>query len=462
MGSGETVAVPPARGAALTRIRAFFVPDLLTAGLWVIALVLLVEFCARRYAGAMANALVGGNQPDFRTSFQAGQLVSQGKSPFGVDDNGYVYFAPVALLLSPFAHAVPLRVFRAWTVLELCVFTGAIAAMTYSLRQRLASWQVPVLFALCAVTGLHLWPMTFEFFVGNDDIYVLLLVVLAAAALNTRRPLLFGIAVGGACLLKVWPALIILAVLQTGIGSRARVRAVAGVALMILIGLVTNLIPAGLSEFRAFFTNVFQAKSQQLHNDSVGGIPRLLFSKSGLARPLFVSSELRYLLTAILAAWVVGLLVLSLRTRSDPMLCVVNTALFAVLIIPVSHLAYTILALPILWYWIAAVPVLIEGRRRSSSYPVVQVLLLLTLVAWYLVQQHSWPTDGFPAGISALRYSVVFAANLALLSASVLAGWFLGDELDRAGAGASARDQAPSDQAIPTTPALRGPPPIEP
>ena len=227
----------------------------------------------------------------------------------------------------------------------------------------------------------------------------------------------------------------------------------AGAAAVVLIGLATNLIPAGPSEFRTFFTRVFNAKSQALHSDSVGGIPRLLFSKSGLAKPLVVSSELRYLLMAILAGWVVALLVVSLRTRSDPMLCVVNTTLFVVLVIPVSHMAYSILALPILWYWIAAAPVLIEGWRRTGSYPAVEVLLAVVLVGWYLVQQHAWPTDGFPTNISAVRYSVVFAANLALFSASVLAGWFLRDQM----AGAAGSGSPPRHAPQPIRPCRRSP-----
>ncbi len=462
MGAEQTVTLTPARGSAVTRLRAFFVPDPLTAGLWVLALALLVYLCAHRYRGAMADALVGGNNLDFGFFFQAAGLVSHGRNPF-TTSTGYVYFAPLALILSPFAHDAPIRVLRAWTVLELGAFAAAIMTMTYSLRGRLlASWQAPVLFALCALTGLHLWPMTFELFVSNDDIFVLLLVVLAAAAWNTQRPLLFGIAVGVACLIKVWPALMVLAVLQTGIDTRARVRALVGMAAVILVGLATNFIPAGLSEFRSFFTRVFQEKSQPLHSDSVGGIARLFFSKSGLAKPLVVSSELRYLLMAILAAWVVGLLVLSLRTRSDPMLCVVNTTLFIVLVIPVSHLSYTILALPVLWYWIAAVPVLIDGWRRPGSYPVVKVLFALILIGWYLVQQHSWPTDGFSTSISALRYSVVFAANLALFSASVLAGWFLRDQMEVAGAAGSPGDRTTADRAMPTIAALSTSPPIAP
>jgi len=462
MGSEETVAVPPARAPVVTRARASLAGNVLTSVLWVLALGLLVVLCAHRYRGAMASALVGGNNLDFGFFFKAARLVSEGKSPFAAK-TGYVYFAPLALVLSPFAHAAPVQVLRGWTVLELSAFTGAVVTMTCALRSRLgASWHVPIFFAVCATTGLHLWPITFELFVSNDDIFVLLLVVVAAAAWKAERAVWFGAATGAACLIKVWPVLLLVAVLQTGIDTRQRVRAVATTALVIVFGLVTNLIPAGGPEFRSFFTRVFQEKSQQLVSDSIGGIPRLLFSKSGLARPIIVSSELRYLLMVVLGVWVVGLLVLSLRAKSEPMLCVLNTTLFVVLVIPVSHLSYTILALPVLWYWVGHLAVLIDGWRRPGWSRVVTVLLVAAVVGWYLVEQRAWPGDGSSPSISAVRFSVVFAANLALYSASVLAGWLLRDEMDRGGAEETAPDRAPSGQAIPTIAASRGVSPIEP
>ncbi len=144
------------------------------------------------------------------------------------------------------------------------------------------------------------------------------------------------------------------------------------------------------------------------------------------------------------------------------MLCVLNTTLFAVLVIPVSHLQYTILALPVMWYWVAQFAVLIDGWRRTGWSRVVTVLLVAAVVGWYLVEQRSWPGDGSPSSISAVRFSVVFAANLALFSASVLAGWFLRDEMDGDGAEETARDRAPSGQAIPTIAASMGVSPIEP
>ncbi len=462
MGSEETKAVPLARAPVLTHARAYVAGNLLASVLWVLALGLLVGLCAARYRGALAGAVTGANSVDFRFFFHAGVLVSEGRNPFATD-TAYVYFAPIALVLSPFAHTAPVDVLRGWTVLELAAFTAAVATMTRALRSRLgAPWHVPVFFAICTTTGLHLWPMTFELFVSNDDIFVLLLVVVAAATWRAERPLWFGAAVGAACLIKVWPVLLLLAVLQTGIDTGRRLRAVAATALVIVVGLVTNLIPAGIPEFRSFFTRIFQEKSQQLVSDSIGGIPRLLFSKSGLARPVVVSSELRYLLMAVLGLWVVGMLVLSLRTRAEPMLCVVNTMLFAILVLPVSHLQYTILALPVLWYWVAQLSVLIDGWRRAGGARVVTILLVAAVIGWYLVQERAWPGDASPASVSAVRFTVVFSANLALFSASVLAGWFLRAGLDRDGAGSTTRHRAPSDQAIPAMAASSDLPPIEP
>lgn len=42
------------------------------------------------------------------------------------------------------------------------------------------------------------------------------------------------------------------------------------------------------------------------------------------------------------------------------------------------------------------------------------------LVVWWIVLTRSWPSDSSPASISAVRYSVIFVANLAALTVSVI------------------------------------------
>jgi hypothetical protein len=127
----------------------------------------------------------------------------------------------------------------------------------------------------------------------------------------------------------------------------------------------------------------------------------------------------------VLGVWVLTMLVVSLRTRREPLLTVFNVTLFAVLAIPVSHMCYSILALPVVWFWLANTLVLLNRTPRRGWPPVALVAFALTVVLWVLVQSKAWPGDGSPASVSSIRFTIVFVANLALYSASVLAGRFL-------------------------------------
>ncbi len=401
---------------------------LVTAALWVGGAVVVALLLVQRYRGAIGAApLQGGSNVDFRSFLEGARNVAAGGSPYDGSD-AYTYFAPLSLLLAPFAHADAVGVLKGWTVLGLGAFTTALALTVWALRDRLgAPWQAPVVFTAGAVIGLHSWPLVYELFLGNDDLLVLLGVVVAALVWRTGRPVWFGVAVGAICLIKVWPALLIVAVLQAGTGARKRLLAVTALAGVVLVGFISNLVPAGGREFTAFYRAVGQAKALPLVSDSVSGIPTLLFSRTGLAQPVVVSGGLRFLFTGLLGVWVIGLLVVVLRRPGERLLCVFNTALFTVLIIPVSHMCYSVLALPVVWFWLANFRVFLERRRRRGGYLVLKVAVVGAVAAWALLQSKGWPGDGSAAGLSSLRFCVVFAANLGLYSASVAGGRFLLD-----------------------------------
>lgn len=394
--------------------------------LWIGGGILIAILLVQRYRGAIGGApLAHGNNVDFEAFFRAARNIANGQSPYNGSEL-YTYFAPLALILSLVAHSDPVTALKFWTVIGLASLTTAVALVVWALRDRLtASWQFPILFTMCSGIALHIWPMVYELFLGNDDIFVLLLVVAASLAWRSGKPVWFGVLVGFACLIKVWPALVMIAVLQAGISNRRRMIASAAFAGTIALGLLSNLIPAGGSEFTGFASAIRSAAALRLVSDSVNGIPKLLFSKSGLAAPVVVSGELRYLLTAVLGVWVLTMLVVSLRTRREPLLTVFNVTLFAVLAIPVSHMCYSILALPVVWFWLANTLVLLNRTPRRGWPPVALVAFALTVVLWVLVQSKAWPGDGSPASVSSIRFTIVFVANLALYSASVLAGRFL-------------------------------------
>jgi hypothetical protein len=82
--------------------------------------------------------------------------------------------------------------------------------------------------------------------------------------------------------------------------------------LTLLLGPVLGLAVGGASGFVDFLKVTFAARAQPILSYSVWSTPFLLFSHSGIVRPVFVSPVLRDIATLVLAAWVIGLLVLTL------------------------------------------------------------------------------------------------------------------------------------------------------
>ena len=129
------------------------------------------------------------------------------------------------------------------------------------------------------------------------------------------------------------------------------------------------------------------------------------------------------LATAALSLWVVGLLVLALRTSGDKVMCTWNVTFCIVLLLPVSHLAYTLYCLPVLWLWISRI---LESRRITWQ----QVLVPGVLIIWWAVQTKAWPDSGSSSAIGAAHYCVVFGANLVACTASVVGARF-GEHIGR-------------------------------
>lgn len=138
-----------------------------------------------------------------------------------------------------------------------------------------------------------------------------------------------------------------------------------------------------------------------------------MFSRSGLARAIVVSPELRVFATVVLLAWVMLLALTSLRGSNEEALTFWHIVVCCVLILPVSHVAYCVYVLPILWLWGAK-----ALRKRAEDLKIV--LVFTVMMAWWLVLTNGWPADGSSPHITALSYSVPFVAKLLALTASVL------------------------------------------
>jgi hypothetical protein len=384
--------------------------------LWIIAGVVTGALAYQRYHGAVSGS-VGA---DFSIYLKAAREVAAGHSPYQPDQL-FVYPPPFALLLAPFSHLSAAHLWKPWTALELVALVAGVAAFVAAEAPRLASWLRPVLFVACTASVLHFWPVTIGLFLGQSDAFVF--VALTFSTLAAARAWLAsrGILIGVAGLLKAWPAAVGLSLFQRGLDRRRRTMVAA--LLTFFAAPVLALAVGGGSGLVASVKAIVAARTQnRLVSDSAWGVPSLLFSHSGLARPVAASVPLLVVATAVLVGWVLGLLVLALRTEGDPQMCTWNVTFCLVLLLPVSHLAYTLYALPVLWVWGARV-------LRNRPWDLREVAVLAVLVLWWLVQTKSWPDSGSSAAISSIRYSVVFAADLVACTASVLGARFvLGSE----------------------------------
>ncbi len=409
---GPGVPVDPVMaGSTASAARGSIPARAVTLALWGLAALVTLVLVHQRYRSAVSGPIGA----DFSVYLHAARQIAAGHSPYQ-DNPLFVYPPTVALVLAPFAHVDPVQVWRAWTLLELGAIVSAVAGLVVIERARLRAWRQPVLFIIGSVTALHFWPLTIGLSLGQADAFVLAALMLSAVAASRARPGVRGAFIGVAGLLKTWPAAVGVSLLQRGNGQRRR--ALVGWVVALLVAPALALCFGGGSGLLAFVKSVVAARNQHLVNDSVWGVPTLLFSRSGLAHPIVVSGSLEALLTAVLLVWVIGLLAIALRTPGDPVLCTWNVSACIVLLLPVSHLAYSLYFLPLLWLWGSRL--LGGGRVGAGGIAVTGVLIL-----WWIIQTRTWPDTGSPAGIGALHYCVVFAADLIACSASVLGARFV-------------------------------------
>ncbi len=344
------------------------------ASLWVAVIGITAFLIWRRYDIGDRTGV------DFRLWHHAALEVAAGRSPYVASQFGVFYYPPtIPLLFAPFVHAAgPVHLWHAWTGLEIAAFVGGVVLFVCDRAPRLRTWQMALLFGFCSVTLLHFWPVTLAMYYGQSDAFVFSVLVGAGFASSRARTGAYGILIGLAGLLKGWPVLLGLVLWQRGLRDHAR--AVKAFALTVMLAPILMLAVGGISGVKGFLHNNADAGHQRLASASVWGAPKLAFSRTSFARPLFVSSGLRLAVTAMLLAWVVGLLVVALHTQGDPSLCMWNVMLCIVLLLPISHLWYTLYAVPLLWIWGSRV------LERSPDWDYREVSVFVVFVVWWLIQ----------------------------------------------------------------------------
>jgi hypothetical protein len=349
---------------------------------------------------------------DFLTFLQAARNIASDISPY-TNNPKYVYPPLLGFLGAPFSHISTIYIWKAWVGTMLVAPLIGVAAFIAIQAKRVTPVAKPIIFILCSVTlYVHYWPLYRELAFGQADTIVFPLIVLAALAASRGRPVWNGIWIGLAGLMKLWPAGIGLSLFQ--VGKQRRWPAVASLVGSMALAPILAVAVGGASGLKAFYTNVVDADKQHLVNDSVSGATQLLFSKSGLANPVLVSPTLRTIVALALGAWVIGLIAIAIRTSGDPVLCTFNVTFCVILLLPIAHRQYAIYALPLVWLWVLRLWQVPSVRGRDLGVAGV-------MAAWWVLQTISWPYNGYPPSITAVRYCIPFIADLIVCTISVLA-----------------------------------------
>jgi hypothetical protein len=387
--------------------------------LWFVAVSGTLYLAVRRYQLYMGVVPKGPNgvAGDFWTFLHAARLIAEGHSPYSfaklVKGGGYVYSALIAVILLPFSHAGNGHVWQVWTACSIAavILFGALVMAVEA--PTLYSWRRPLLFGIMMLTAFQFMPTTSELTNGQSDTFVL--VALAAAVFATEQgwTVAGGVLLGVGALIKTWPGSIALVMLRRDYPGR--MRAFLGFLGALLVAPLMAVAIGGTSQLVDLLKVTVDARTQHLPNFSVWGAPKLLFSSSGIAKAVLVSTPLRAAVTALLAVWVLALLVMVLRWSDSTVLSFWNVAGCVVLLLPVSHFAYTMLLLPMLWIWVAR-----WLRSPSMGGAVFVVTVLLSI--WWLVTFNL--TMEYASNTSSLHFAITFFANLVAVSTSIIGDHF--------------------------------------
>jgi hypothetical protein len=385
-------------------MRRGILPTIAVSVLWALVIVVGAVLTVQRYRAA----LEGANGADLGVFVQAAADVRAGRSPW--TQPAYVYSPLLAWMLTPFpslAAAAPV-----WAGVSLAACWATVAAVVATFWRMLRPWQRPALALLGVATILYDQVLDYELFLGQIDTLVLLATALTVLLSSLRLPVSAGVALAVGALLKTWPLALALWGLRRGAVHRAR--GLIGLAGAIVLVVLVELVVGGPAELGRWAGNTVALSQQPLLAYSVWGVDRFLFSANPAMPPIADAPVVGAVISIALALVVIALAVIVLRRPGSASLAMWNLGGVVVLLLPVSHLSYRFLMLPLLWVWAVHA---VRTRRVGAIVAAGAMVLfwLLTFRTPWLDPRHSGNDLQLAAlivgAVAALAVSVVVAAR---------------------------------------------------
>jgi hypothetical protein len=169
----------------------------------------------------------------------------------------------------------------------------------------------------------------------------------------------------------------------------------------------------GPREVLRWISATFAAREQPLVSFSVWGLGRHLFSETINMEPLAHSGVAAWAVTILALGVVATLLIVILIWPGDSRLSLWHVVCCTTLLLPIAHLQYYLLALPIVLVWFARV------IHRSSRNALSLAMFLLVLCWWFVTFRYIWPGNT-GSTISTTGFVTIMTSTLICIFCSVV------------------------------------------
>lgn len=337
------------------------------------ALALGLRWAGRRYIETLGEPRAHDLEDYF---IPAADSILRGGSPFDVW--GYVHSPAAAYLLAAveWMGGDPKQVWM-FTIpivaLAVCVVWSVVVTRGRPL------WVFGLVLGFSTVTLFTSRQLARQFFMGQYDLLLLLLLGLGLLLHQRKRHGAAGYLLAAPAALKLWPAVFLIVLLNRSFRTP---RHLVGVAAAAVTAVALCLPFGGLQGVITMLVNAAGFSSQGLIAYSGFGIGKALFLTDGEVVPLVISPAAAAVTAVVVtgaALVLLGLVVWKSRNATWS-LCVVMA--LALLVIPVSHLSYQLFAMPLLWLTFATV---LASPLQWRIWP----LMLIGSAWWVKIALHA-------------------------------------------------------------------------